>query len=233
MIKQSLSGREYVVFPPEIPSAESEWPLVILHGDLSMYQLMTENNLLPMKHCSAVMILSTNRLDDFSPWPSKALHEKFPDFKGNANIYLKWLQQELLPSIRAAYPVTASPNHVGMLGQSLGGLLNMYAYISPYPDFWSHAACVSPSSWYPDFIDRLQAELSPDSPKNWYISSGTQEGFGHNDLKKDTVSLTRKIIRSLNEKGHGVDQYWDNGHHHELLVDRYERALSWLDERLL
>lgn len=230
---QSLSGRAYVVFSPETLSAECECPLAILHGDLTMYQLLTENNLLPMKHCFAVMILSTNRLDDFSPWPASALHEKFPDFKGNANMYLKWIQQELLPKIRDTYPITISPDHVGMLGQSLGGLLNMYAYLSPYSDFWSHAACVSPSSWYPSFIDKLQTELSPDFRKIWYISSGTQEGQGHNDIKKDTVSLTRKILHLFDENKHEVDQYWDNGRHHELLVDRYERALSWLDKRLL
>ena len=105
MKKQSLSGREYVVFSPETLSAESECPLAILHGDLTMYQLLTENNLLPMKHCFAVMILSTNRLDDFSPWPASALHEKFPDFKGNANMYLKWIQQELLPKISAFFRI--------------------------------------------------------------------------------------------------------------------------------
>ena len=229
MKKISLSGREYIIYLPEKPLTEAEWPITILHGDSQMYQLMTDNRLLPMKHCFAVMVLSTNRIDDFSPWPCKALNEKFPDFMGKADDYLNWIHQELLPALRNEYPVTASAEHIGMLGQSLGGLLNIYAYISPYSDFWSCAACVSPSSWYPNLVDKLQDAITEQFRKKWYLSSGTQEGSNHNDLKKHTVSRTQKIIQLLRENHHEVEEYWDNGRHHELLADRYKRALSWLD----
>lgn len=229
MKKMALSGREYIIFSPTSPLTKTEWPIVILHGDSQMYQLMTEKKLLPMKHCLAVMILSTNRIDDFSPWPCKALNEKFPDFMGKADDYLKWTYAELLPTLRNEYPVTASADHTGMLGQSLGGLLNIYAYFSSCPNFFSYAACVSPSSWYPNLINRLQEKITDKAHKKWYISSGTKEGINHNDLKKHTVDLTQKIIHLLRENGHEVKEYWDNGSHHEFLEDRYERALSWLD----
>lgn len=42
MKKMALSGREYIIFSPTSPLTKTEWPIVILHGDSQMYQLMTE-----------------------------------------------------------------------------------------------------------------------------------------------------------------------------------------------
>lgn len=233
MEEKITTGRRYVVYQPNVLGKRDElWPLVLIHGDEKMAELLQENQLLPMKNCLAVMILSENRLDDYTPWTAKALNARFPDFGGKADNYIDWIRNNLLPELQNTFPVRTQAQMVGILGQSLGGLLNMYLYCSD-ASFWNYAACVSPSVWYPGFLEYFQKAISAGEPKRWFILSGTQEGAGHHDIKKDTVSNTRYIQKLLSEYGHDIEVMWDEGGHHDNLAERYKRALSWLDNRLL
>ncbi len=233
MEKKILSGREYLIFPPKEPLKQSDWPVVIVHGDSDSSQLLMKNGLLPLSNSLAVVILSEDRYGDYTPWPAKALNQRFPDFTGRADRYLGWIGEELLSELKKHYPVKGTKEKIGVLGQSLGGLVNLYTYLSPFRDIWSYAACISPSSWYPDFFRKFEENISDKGRKNWYISSGMSEGSSHNDLKKNTVAFTRRIINLLRENGNEVEEYWDAGQHHEFLADRYKRGLSWLDRCLL
>ena len=80
MDRMKLSGREVVCFPPENTALQGNWPMVIIHGDEKTLDLLVDNKLLPMNECFAAVILSEDRLADYTPWESKALNERFPDF---------------------------------------------------------------------------------------------------------------------------------------------------------
>lgn len=230
--KNELSGRSYGVFLPWEAAARTPWPVILLNGDASMLALLEEEGLLPLKNCLVVMSLSENRLDDFTPWPERALNSRFPDFGGKAGNYLAWIAEDLLPYIQGTYPVCQTPSGRGMLGQSLGGLLVLYAQTIRKWNVFGHEAAISPSCWYPGFIPYMEANLPDQSQTRWFISCGTKEGKGQFDIKKSGVQKSRRMMALLREQ-YGEQQVWeqwDNGGHHDNLPLRYKHALSWLEE---
>lgn len=231
---KELNGRYYMVFLPEAADAGIPWPLVLFHGDPSMAALLEQENLLPLKTCLAVMTLSENRLDDFTPWPERALNSRFPDFGGKAGDYLSWAAAVLLPHIRRTWPVCASPAGTGMLGQSLGGLLALYSQTVPAGSTFGHAAAISPSCWYPGFLPYMEKALPEHSDTRLFISCGTEEGKGQGGVKETGVSLTRRMMNLLAEQygDHLVTTYWDHGGHHDCLSLRYRQAIVWLENGL-
>lgn len=232
---QEQNGRAYTVFLPREPKAKTPWPLILLHGDPSMLELLARENLLPLKRCLAVMSLSENRLDDFTPWPEQALNSRFPDFGGKADDYLSWTVTVLLPHVWREYPVCTSPGGTGMLGQSLGGLLALYSQTVHVGNTFGHIAAISPSCWYPGFLSYIEKNLPKHSDTLWYLSCGTEEGKGQGGVKQSAVLQSRRMMELL-VKQYGTAQVvvqWDNGGHHDNLPLRYKHALSWLEDGLL
>lgn len=227
---EEMYQRKYKVYSPIKPVKEKEGALLIIHSDEKQITLMESNGLLPLSHCYVVTIISSDRLGDYTPWYCAAINEKFPDFAGKADQYIEWISNDFLLHIVENIEVAIPKENIGILGQSLGGLLNFYLY-SKNSSFWKYAMCISPSSWYPDFLNYFISRVSSDDLKTWYISSGTQEGVGHKDIKCETVHNTKKIINCLRENSHDVEEYWDDGQHHDYLVERYYKALSWFDNK--
>lgn len=231
---KELDGRGYAIFLPREAAAKTPWPLILLNGDASMLELLERERLLPLKRCLGVMPLSKNRLDDFTPWPERALSSRFPDFGGKADEYLSWIWGVLLPSIQGEYPVSNSPAETGMLGQSLGGLLTLYIQTGRPGTRFGYAAAISPSCWYPGFLPYMKDHLPEYSDTRWYISCGTEEGKGHPDIKQNSVQQSRCMMEFLTKRyGNAhVTTQWDQGGHHDHLPLRYGRALSWLELEL-
>lgn len=232
---QEQSGRAYTVFLPQEPEANTPWPLILLNGDPSMLELLERENLLPLKRCLAVMPLSENRLDDFTPWPKQALNSRFPDFGGKAEIYLSWMVTVLLPHIWREYPVCTSSDGTGMLGQSLGGLLALYSQTVYAGKAFGHAAAISPSCWYPGFLSYMEKNLPKRWDTRWYLSCGTEEGKGQVGVKQSAVLQSRRMMELL-AKQYGTNHVavqWDKGGHHDNLPLRYKHALSWMENGLL
>lgn len=228
---KKLDERNYAVFLPREASARRPWPLILLNGDSSMLSLLEREGLLPLKGCLAVMPLSKNRLDDFTPWPEKALNSRFPDFGGKADDYLSWISKELLPKVQSSYPVSSTPEGTGLLGQSLGGLLALYSQTVPQGGSFGNVAAISPSCWYPGFLSYMETHLPDQSDTRWFISSGMEEGKGHPDIKQNAVLQNRRMTELLAKQygNENVSTQWDNGGHHDDLPFRYSHALSWLE----
>ncbi|MFC0603075.1 alpha/beta hydrolase [Winogradskyella pulchriflava] len=64
------------------------------------------------------------------------------DSKFNSDNYLKFIIEELKPTIDEAYSVHTNRENTFVMGASMGGLMSMYA-ISEYPEIFGGAACVS------------------------------------------------------------------------------------------
>lgn len=231
---KELNGRKYTVYLPWEADARSPWPIILLNGDPAMAALLEQTKLLPLRSSLAVMTLSENRLDDYTPWPERALDSRFPDFGGKADDYLFFLAAILLPHIKSDYPVCDSPRRTGILGQSLGGLLALYSQTVPAGSFFRHAAAISPSCWYPDFLPYMERKLPEHSDTRWFISCGTEEGRGHADIKQHSVLLSRRMMECLTVRygDSRVFTRWDDGGHHDYLPQRYSRALSWMERGL-
>ena len=227
------NGRQYIIYPPKISSSnKQEGSLVVIHGDEKLVKLLDENKILPLNNSFAVIVLSKNKLDDYTPWFAEAINERFPNFGGKADAYISWISNNLMPDLKNQISLHIPQDNIGILGQSLGGLLNMYLYCRDV-SFWNYAICISPSSWYPNFLDYLKDAIAMNEKKKWYISSGLREGVGHQDIKSETVNNTKKILEFLSQNGHDVEESWDDGQHHDYLADRYYKALSWFDSKFL
>lgn len=231
---KDMGGKKYAVFLPGEVSSCRPWPILLLNGDADMLKLLTQEKLLPLKCCLAVMPLSKNRLDDFTPWPKPALNSRFPDFGGGADDYLSWVRDGLMPHIRRTYPVSKSPAKAGMLGQSLGGLVTLYSQTVWGGNMFGHAAAISPSCWYPGFLPHMKANLPKTSDTRWFISCGRKEGMGHGDIKRNAPVNARLMMEMLAAR-YGKAQvlfHWDDGGHGDFLSLRYRLALSWMEDGL-
>src|ERR1700761_1441570 len=66
---------------------------------------------------------------------------------GQADTYGRFLVEKVKPFIDAQYRTLPGPEHTGMGGSSLGGLVTLYLGLR-YPELFSRLAVMSPSVWW-------------------------------------------------------------------------------------
>lgn len=84
--------------------------------------------------------------------------------------YARFLVEEFIPAIEAAYPVSETREDRAVMGTSYGGLAAAYVTAS-YPDTFGRAAIYSPSFWaQADTIDLMNAASR--LPERYFIGTG-------------------------------------------------------------
>ncbi|MBE0341009.1 alpha/beta hydrolase [Paenibacillus sp. 28ISP30-2] len=182
-----------------------------------------------------VGIQPVNRLDDYTPWKAAALVEGKPAFGGGGDAYLAFVVTEVMPYVEARYPVQTGPDHTGMIGASLGGLISMYAAFK-CRDVFGRIGSISGSYWYPGMIDYMQsatfATVSAGTHR-FYVSVGTREGEGKTNVQKDMVSLTLQarealLAQGLDEKDILLVLDQDAVHRVDFFQCQFPEAVKWL-----
>lgn len=117
--------------------------------------------------------------------------------KGDGDIYMRWLTEELKPRTDDRFPTLADRAHTSIGGSFMGGLMSLYA-VTEYNDVFSGAAALSPSLFMfgnrvPYFIG--QACLAQDT--RIFASFGTRE-FPRNSVH---VARFLKTVEELKRKG--------------------------------
>ena len=95
---------------------------------------------------------------------------------GRADRYAKFLLQEVMPFIQREYRVLEGPQHTGIGGSSLGGLLSLYVGLK-YPEIFGRLVALSPSVWWNQLVIHrfvAAAQVRP-RPRIW-LDIGTREG---------------------------------------------------------
>ena len=231
--RKTIAGRQCFVFlPNSYTKDEVLYPVAYLHGDESVFQLLNELNILSELSFIIIGIFSEERLNELTPWPSPSLHPKFPDFGGNGNSYIEFIEGKLKPEVDKTYRTLTSSENTAIVGYSLGGLISLYAAYKS--GMFGCIASMSGSFWYPEFVSFAQENSILNKNAKIYMSSGDREGVGHKDIKKDAVTFTKKVYDILVSD---LDQFsvtmsWDEGGHHDNTSDRYKKALLWLDKNL-
>ena len=128
------------------------------------------------------------------------------NFSGND--YLKFLVEELKPTIDSTYSVHKDKEHTFVMGSSMGGLMSMYA-ISEYPQVFGGAACIS-THWvgampmddnpYPDAIFKyMEANLPQAGQNKLYFD------YGNKTLDEHYPQYAPRVDAILKQKGYTKD----------------------------
>jgi len=129
-----------------------------------------------------------------------------PKFKagGKADLYGRFLVEELKPFIDKTYRTEKDARHTGLGGSSLGGLISLYLGLK-YPTVFTRIAVVSPAVWWADNqIVRYTEEQSRRPPLRIWLDIGTKEGRDANEARA-AVDGARRLKKTLIRKG------WEEG----------------------
>ena len=125
-----------------------------------------------------------------------------PKYKtgGKANLYGRFLVEELKPFIDKTYRTNSDARHTGVGGSSLGGLISLYLGLK-YPRVFTRIAVVSPSVWWADnHIVHFAENQSRRSPLRIWLDTGTKEGRDAPEAQR-TVEGARLLRTALIRKG--------------------------------
>ena len=146
---------------------------------------------------------------------------------GKADLYGRFLIEELKPFIDQTYRTLAGPEFTGLGGSSLGGLVSLYLGLK-HPNVFSRLMIMSPSVWWDHwmilgFVQQLRAKPTT---RIW-LDIGTKEG-------KFTPGIVRQLRDLLLIQGWRLDtdlKFMEirGGHHTEAAwAKRVEPALRFL-----
>jgi len=119
---------------------------------------------------------------------------------GHADLYGRFLVEELKPFIDATYRTRKDRAHTGLGGSSLGGLVSLYLGLK-YPNVFSRIAVVSPAVWWADNqIVHYSEAQSKKPPLRIWLDIGTKEGRDAAEAQR-TVDGARLLKETLIKKG--------------------------------
>jgi len=125
---------------------------------------------------------------------------------GKANLYLKFIRDELKPLIDRKYRTKTEPTNTGLCGSSFGGIATLYLGLWS-PETFGKLAVVSPSVWWDDrkALDFVSTFKGPKKPKVW-LDMGSQEGEGG---LKDAHDLRDRFVSAGWKPGKDFAYYED------------------------
>ncbi|MNM02574.1 Ferri-bacillibactin esterase BesA [compost metagenome] len=191
-----ISGRRLTIWlPPSYPRSNKRYPAVYIHdgGQLMLsscnfvQMLFREGRL---EELILVGISTACRTDDYSPWPAEALKEGRPSFGGHGPAYVDEIADRIKPYVDAHYRTAPEPEHTGMIGGSLGGLVTALAAYRR-PDTFRRFGMLSPSFWFEGFRAFAEQTPLPSQDIRLYISAGSLEGIYKEGIQKHALSSIR------------------------------------------
>lgn len=174
-------------------------------------------------------ISTENRLNDYTPYYAKALDKRFADFGGNGSSYLKFLNEELIPTILNDYPLKKDNIIYG--GISLGGLHAIYSSFLKN-EFKTIFGIVS-SLWYTNFIDFIKNNELYHKDTSFFLLNGKKEGSNHINLPLYNAYLKAKeACDLLKEKAEYLEFISDEYAHHDHIDLRFNQLQMRILEKL-
>ncbi len=153
-------------------------------------------------------------------------HAHCPHFKtgGNADRYLDFVTEEVMPFVKNNFPVNPLRQATGFGGSSLGGLLSLYAAFTR-PESFGRFIATSPSIWWDNFsiFDVISSSRFKASNLRLWVDIGTREMKAVRHKKQLFRPL--KLYRSLDLA------LCDRGFEKSVNYHYYEERLGTHDER--
>ncbi len=139
----------------------------------------------------------TERANEYLP--TRQRMDNGEEWGGKAELYGKFLTDELMPYVNKRFRTKTGPRFTGLGGSSFGGVLTLDLGLK-HPDFFGRLAVVSPSLWWDDQVMLRQVKAIAKRPdlKIW-LDVGTKEGA-------NSVSQTLAVRDALVNKGWRLGQ---------------------------
>lgn len=165
------------------------------------------------------------RLHELSPFTDPLSDGRFGELLG-------WIADDLLPNVRARYPVRGERAATFIGGSSMGGLASLYAVLTR-PDLFAGAMAMSPSVWFAKRAILVTAKTAP-SPKGvrLYLDAGGEEDRGYAVVRNAELLARTLFSRGFAKRNLRLVIDPEGRHSEADWRRRAPEALRWLLRRV-
>ena len=224
MKKFEIEGKTVSLYP----GREENGPIVYLHTHAGeggqVYQALQKGD---CRDLSLAVISGLDWNHDMSPWDVAPFSEKALPCTAGADDYLRLLTEKIVPEAEKKLPGTVLWR--GIAGYSLAGLFAFYALYQT--DFFSRAASVSGSLWFPNLLEYVSANEMKRKPDCLYFSLGDRECRTKNPYLKTVQERTEQIAAFCRDRDIDTLFRLNLGNHFQNSVPRTVAGIEWMLER--
>ena len=181
-----------------------------------------------------ISIAGVNWDRQLSPWPAGKAFKGGDDFSGEADAYIKELE-EMIPQLEAEllreYGGSLCeegqwPRKRGIAGYSLGGLFAVYCFYKT--DIFSLLGSMSGSLWFDKFKKFMGESKLKALPEKAYFSLGDKEPLVKNQRMAAVGECTELAAKLFRDNGARTIFEWNEGGHFNDVQLRVAKGLAWL-----
>ncbi len=228
------SRRIWLYLPPNYATSGKKYPVLYMHDGQNLFDAFysysgewgvdeTLNKLFQTEGREVIVVGIDNggeeRMNEYTPW----VNAKYGGGKGDA--YVDFLAQTLKPYIDAHYRTLPGPEHTGVAGSSMGGLISLYAALK-YPEIYGKAGVFSPAFWVsPEFYE-YAAKTKPAKNLKLYMMAGALEG---EQMVPDMARMRDLLLKQGLKPASLKYQVHEDGKHNEAFWQReFPGVFRWL-----
>lgn len=132
------------------------------------------------------------RLEEYSPLDFE--NATVGKIRGQGNIYMDWMVNELKPAIDCHLRTLPDREHTIICGSSMGGLMALYG-AAVYNHIFQRAACLSPSVWLaPGKLVELLSKANIQNDTCIYMDYGSVEIYNHAASAEALISIVHLLL---------------------------------------
>lgn len=236
IIDVNISGRKcFLYLPPEYEKSKKRYPVIYVNGadDLEgIIDLIEPNFNISCMEFLLLNIESENWGAEYTPWPAKQIFSQGEPFLGNADEYLKVIEDIIKPYIDENYRTLREPSYTSLVGYSLGGLMALYSLYKSM--IFKNVASMSGSLWYDGLIKFMNKNKPMNLDSRVYISLGKKEMNSRNKRMASVDICTRKVFDMLKKDIQNIENLkleWNEGGHFTKISERFAKAIMWIAKK--
>jgi predicted alpha/beta superfamily hydrolase len=241
--------RLYVHLPPSYAEGDRRYPVIYMQDGQNLFdqalsfagewQVDEAMHALAEEGFESIVVgipnMGLRRIDEYSPFRDRRLRKG-----GRGDWYVAFMADTVKPLIDGEFRTLTEPEHTGVAGSSMGGLISLYAFFRR-PDVFGLAGAMSPSLWFAQEAIFPYVEHAPFHPGRVYLDIGTHEGIDPRAIQRPAhkylnryVTSARRMRDMLVARGYapGVGLRYDEeeeaGHNETAWARRTPEALRWL-----
>jgi predicted alpha/beta superfamily hydrolase len=229
------NARDITVYlPPSYITARDRWyPVLYMHDGQNLFDARTSFagewhvdgviDATSPEGLEAIVVgipnMGQERCNEYSPFDDP----RHGPGKGDA--YISYVVDTIKPIIDADFRTRAAPEHTGIVGSSMGGLISLYAFMKR-PDVFGLTGVMSPALWYGQRqIFEFLAQQN-EARGRIYVDVGTKEG---SEELRDVTRLRDQLLSIGYRHGHDLlfIVEFGAGHNEQAWARRMKKMLKF------